>query len=361
MDIKKLNDSIDDLLKNRLSYVPYQLLEEISKRITFEIKIPDIHQIDSPTKCIPMDKTVEVVLGFLKQLDSKLYEKAKSIIGKESDVEFRMYNIKSIKNFDETDANGAPLYSCNGTGWTGTLNGKKYMYVPCKEILNDCFTLIHELAHIFDSFYEHTLTSEFFDETTSYIFEAMLGEYLTGNNSEESKDVINYEKSNIIIGYYNSVETYAKLMLMKIKYQNGEITERDLENLEKACGLDQKVFKFIIGDIMSKKPKNVNFKARYMNATMIYPYFLECYFKPTNPQEAIARLKKYIESVKRDDFNDALENLGIDPKSDWISLLINVENRRIKQLYERQKALDSQENNESVTKKEAPSFEDEER
>ena len=352
MNIRQLNIVIHENLKNRSRYIQYQLLEEISKNITFGIKIPD-RQIKDPETYISMDRTVEIVLEFFRNMDSELYEKAKAIIDKKTDFDFKMYDVRKIVDFDTVTAEGLPVYSSNGL--VISQNGKKCVYIPCKETLNDCFILVHELSHTFDFIDKYVPARELLGEATPYIFEAMLGQYLIENNLANREEIINHEKFNIISGYDDSVETYAKLMLMKIKVKNGEIKESDLENIRRAYELNPRTVKFIIDRMIRNPQKNVDYRARYMNATIIYPYFMECYY--INPQESIANLKKYFEAIKSNDFNGALETLGIEPKADSIPLLIKSENRRIERLFKR-RMFDSLEDKENFIKNENHFFEE---
>ena len=60
---------------------------------------------------------------------------------------------------------------------------------------------------------------------------------------------------------------------------------------------------------------------------LVYPYFMEqC---KQNPEKAIDSLKGYIEMVKKDDFNGALQCLGIESDERVIPRIVDIAKKRI--------------------------------
>lgn len=72
---------------------------------------------------------------------------------------------------------------------------------------------------------------------------------------------------------------------------------------------------------------------------IVYPYFMEQYKK--NPEKAIDSLKDYIEMVKKDDFNGALQCLGIETDEKVIPKLVVFAKTRIDEMNKFERNSDS--------------------
>ena len=77
---------------------------------------------------------------------------------------------------------------------------------------------------------------------------------------------------------------------------------------------------------------------------LVYPYFMEQYKQ--NPEKAIDSLKEYIEMVKHDIFNGALQCLGIEVNEKVIPKLINISKNRIENVEQLEKKLNKDLGNE---------------
>ena len=115
-----------------------------------------------------------------------------------------------------------------------TKNGKSAIYVLCKGTVEDIYLLVHEILHTFDLGEKDNSTRNLLGEVTSYCFEAMLSRFLTENGILNREDVTNREKGDIINCYDDAVETFAKLKLMRIKEQKGNIRQTDISEIWKA-------------------------------------------------------------------------------------------------------------------------------
>lgn len=132
-------------------------------------------------------------------------------------------------------------------------NGKSTIYVPCKGTVEDIYLLVHEISHTFDLGEKDNSTRNLLREVTSYCFEAMLSGFLTENGILNREDVTNREKGDIINCYDDAVETFAKLKLMRIKEQKGNIRQTDISKIRKAYSLSDKSLQYILNRLEDSK------------------------------------------------------------------------------------------------------------
>lgn len=99
--------------------------------------------------------------------------------------------------------------------------------------------------------------------------------------------------------------------------------------MQKKYGISNKQLNYILRRLAQSEP-NIDCKARYMIAQLIYPHYMEQYQQ--NPAKAIKTLKEYFEQIKLNKFENSLKVLGINPSIDSIQGLIETTNRRIKRL-----------------------------
>ena len=318
-----INNCIHENLVNRRKSTDYNMLHQISEMIIKNLKIKD-RNTNEKYPPIAEEKTKEVVLDFFKSLDEEWYERAKSIISGNSDMEFNMYQDSPNLDFSKTNSDGLPLYSRGPC--VITRNGKNAMYIPCKGDLRDVCTLVHEISHTFDLMERDNPTRNMLGEITPYCFESMLDQYLVENKIATKEDVANHKKHNLITSYNNAVETFTKLELMKIKEKNGEIKSEDITNLQKKYNVPDKQLEFILTRLVKSEP-SVDYRARYMIAELAQSHYMETYEK--NPEKAIGNLKTYFGKVKENDFRGSLEALGIEPTIDSVEQLIDFSNRKM--------------------------------
>lgn len=229
--LKMLNDFIQENLLNRKNSTNYDLLYRISGMMTKDFKIKDRH-FDSINKPSTMEETKEIALHFFKGLDQELYEKVKGIVEGNSEFLFNMYMLDENEDFSKTDNDEMPIHT--KTPMVLERNGKAGVFVPCKATLEDIYLLVHELSHTFDFVLgPSSPTRNMLGEVTPYCFEAMLSKYLLETGIATREDVTNLEKGNTISNYDDGVETFAKFQLMKLKEQNGDISQDDIIQMQK--------------------------------------------------------------------------------------------------------------------------------
>lgn len=73
----------------------------------------------------------------------------------------------------------------------------------------------------------------------------MLSRFLTENGILNREDVTNREKGDIINCYDDAVETFAKLKLMRIKEQKGNIRQTDISEIRKSYSLSDKSLQLV--------------------------------------------------------------------------------------------------------------------
>lgn len=327
-DLPKLNEIIHKNLVNRKNGTDYHLLYEISRAMISNLKLPDrnINKIATPSA---IAQTKSIALQFFKDLDSELYEKAKNIVDGSSEFDFNMYMLDGVNDFSSCKASGMPAHT--KIPCVMTKNGKSAIYVPCKGTVEDIYLLVHEISHTFDFGEKDNSTRNLLGEVTSYCFEAMLSRFLTENGILNREDVTNREKGDIINCYDDVVETFAKLELMRIKEQKGNIRQTDISEIRKAYSLSDKSLQYILNRLEDSKT-NVDYKARYMVALLVYPYYMEQYEKDS--KQAVKSMKAYFDKVKAGNFIQSLESLGIEPTFEQIQHLIDVSNKRIASFFQ---------------------------
>ena len=99
--------------------------------------------------------------------------------------------------------------------------------------------------------------------------------------------------------------------------------------MQRKYGITNGQLGFVLGRLAQSEP-NVDYKARYMIAQLVYPHYMEQYKQ--NPQKAIQRLKEYFEQIKVNNLEGSLEALGIEPRIESIPHLIRKCNRRLQYL-----------------------------
>ena len=324
--MQMLNSFIDENLRNRRNSTDYDLLYRVSGMMTNGVHIKDRHT-NPITKPSSEEQTKDVALQFFKGLDQELYERVKNILEGKSDFAFNMYKLKEDEDFSKTKDDGMPIHT--KTPCVMSKNGKSAIYVPCKGTIEDIYLLVHELSHTFDFIENDNPTRNLMGEITPHCFEAMLSQYLLENGIATREDVANREKESSISHYDDGVETFAKLELMRIKEQQGEIKQEDIVQMQKKYGITNGQLGFVLGRLAQSEP-NADYKARYMIAQLVYPHYMEQYKQ--NPQKAIQTLKDYFEQIKSNNMTGSLKTLGIEPSIDCIPRLIQECNDRLQGL-----------------------------
>ena len=344
--LQMLNGFIHENIQNRRDCTDYNMLYNISGMMTRGLNIKDrnFNEITKPSTEL---QTKEIALQFFKEIDHELYEKVKGITEGNSEIDFNMYTLDENEDFSKTKGDGMPIHTKEPC--VISKKGKSAIYVPCKGTIEDIYLLVHELSHTFDLVENDNPTRNILGEVTPDCFEAMLSQYLFKNGIATKEDVINREKGRNVSHFDDCVETFAKLELMKIQEQQGDIKQEDINQMQKKYGIKDGQLGYVLGRLAQSEP-NVDCKARYMIAQLAYPHYMEQYQQ--NPKDTIRSLKEYFEQVKANNFEGCLEILGIDLTRDSIQKLIETANRRIENLENTN--LFSQEEMEKVTETEAP-------
>ena len=324
--LQMLNSFIDENLQNRRNSTDYGLLYRVSGMMTNGLQIKDRHT-NQITKPFSEEQTKDVALQFFKGLDQELYERVKDILAGKSNFDFNMYQLKEDEDFLKTKDDGMPVHT--KTACVMSRNGKSAIYIPCKGTIEDIYLLVHEISHTFDFIENDNPTRNLMGEVTPHCFEVMLNQYLLENGIASRDDAVNREKGTSISHYDDEAETFAKLELMKIKEQQGEIKQENIIKMQRKYGITNGQLGFVLGRLAQSEP-NVDYKARYMIAQLVYPHYMEQYKQ--NPQKAIQRLKEYFEQIKVNNLEGSLEALGIEPRIESIPHLIRKCNRRLQYL-----------------------------
>ena len=324
--LDRLNHFIQQNINNCRKGTDYELLHKISEMMVRNIKITNrnVKPITTPST---KENTQNIALEFFKSIDAKLYEQAKNIVEGNSDIAFKMYKFDKNADFSLTNEAGLPLYT--KLPCVFSRNDRSTLYMPYRGTVEDISLLVHELSHTFDLVPNDNSTRNLLGEITPYCFSAMLSQYLVENNIASKEDMINGERGQIVSHYDDAAETFTKLELMKIKQQKGNIEQGDISALQKKYGLTNHQCGYVLDRVAHSEPE-VDYKARYMIAQLVYPHYMEQYNE--NPKLAIETLKEYFEMIKANNFTGSLDKLGIPLNIESVSKLIEINNRRIHNL-----------------------------
>lgn len=324
--LKMLNGFIHESLKNKRNITYYNLLFTISEMMSIGLNVKKQHSSKITTPSTE-DQTKKIALQFFKGLDQELYEKIKTIVEGNSEIDFNMYKLDKIEDFSRTKGDCFPVYT--KTPSVISRDGKSAVYVPCTGTIEDIYLLVHQLLSTLISIPEDNSTKNMLGEVIPACFEAMLSQYLVESRIATKEEVANREKGNIVSHYDDGVETFVELQLMGIQEQQGNIKQEDITALQKRYGITNKQLGYIL-EKLAQSETNVDYHARYMIAQLIYPHYMEQYER--KPQSAIITMKKLFEQIKTNNFEGSLQTLGINPSMYSIQELIETANRRISKL-----------------------------
>ena len=244
-----------------------------------------------------------------------------------------MYMLDGNEDFSKTKSDGMPVHT--RIPCVFSRNGKSAVYMPYKGTIEDIYLLVHELSHTFDIAKNNNSTRNMLGEVTPACFETMLNQYLIEKGIATKEDTTNREMGRIVRYYDDAVETFAKLELIKIKEQQGNITHKNFIEIQKKYGITNRQLSYVLRRLANSE-SNVDYKARYMNALLIYPHYMEQYTE--DPQKAIRTLKEYFKQIKANNFENSLKTLEINPCIESIQKLVETTNRRIEILENKQSA-----------------------
>ena len=326
-ELEKLNKQIGELLEiKEHTSINYDFLEQLYGNL---LRSKDMIT-ENPKRTIgPIKQTemIEQALNFFKSIDDELYEKAKAILeGRDENVEINFVNASNDRNwYDESY-----IRTRSGKSVINMLTQQELAIgqrlEPDMCTLEDLFGLVHEISHTFDIDYtkkESTekrsainSTRDFYGESTPIVFETLLTEYLI-ENTEYPIDAIEqryYRRTNDL--YDMTSIQYAKLLLAKVREQDGGITNENLQEFIRNNGLGLNYARYIVSRI-NDDPQSFMGRNRYPIAGLISPQIVNAY-KEGGSQS----IKEYLTAVKDDRQEGLLKTLDVTMDEDGISKLV---------------------------------------
>ena len=345
--LKKLNIAIDKVIREKESMdLDYDLLEKALGAMIRNNKSIDESPITVVTP-IKKEEMLKVTLDFFESIDPELHKKAVDTILQQTDnIKMRIYNLHKIKDFKKRDEKGIPEYTRGANVYSR--NGYATVHIPIKRELNseeekllnkdectleDLYVMVHEIAHLFDLDLDlgrpdraeiegkeeerkERITRELVGEATAISFEGMLSQYLL-ENGIYSKDAIQ-EIANLNMNSFlqDARLVYTKLLLAREKTKNGEITLEFVEKFMRDNGFSVQYIRKMAYNIIHD-PRDMLYKKRYALGGLIAPTIIKKY-----REEGAGTLKRYLEEAKKENFEGALNALGIQLNEEGLSKLI---------------------------------------
>jgi len=348
--LEELNIAIDKVIREKESMnLDYDLLEKALGVMLRNVKRLEEQPI---TILIPIkkEKVLKIVLDFFKSIDSEFYNKAiNTILQQTENIKMRIYNVHEIEDFSEEDEVGLLKYTQNAN--VEGIDGYASVHIPTKKELDseeekilgkdecgleDLYAVVHETSHLFDLDLEKgkpdkeelvggqekrklRITRELLGKATAIAFEGLLSEYLL-SNTEISKDAIQKMDVLRVNSYLNDARlVYAKLLLAREKSKNGEITLEFVEKLMKDNGFSMQYIRRMANNIIHN-PHDMLYQKRYALGGLIAPTIIRKYI-----EEGPRTLKRYLEEAKNENFEGAINALGIQLTKEGINqLIINI-------------------------------------
>ena len=289
--LEKLNTTIDKTLDEE-EYVPidYSLLEISLGAMLRNARFR--RNGDFPTVVrIKKEEMLGLTLDFFKSIDETLYEKAvNTIIKKHNNIKFNIYSTHVPENHKKVNEWGLMDYTSNGSVFYK--RGKATVNVPTgtyfKEdeskmlghdtcTLEDLYTLVHEIAHLFDLDLEsgRSITRELLGECTAIAFEDMLTEYLLKNTTYPTGKIkeITIDRTNSSL--IDARIAYAELILAKEKTKSGKVKREYIEDFVGKNKFSPQFAKDMIRQIIND-PMGMMHRKRYALARLIAPTIRKC-------------------------------------------------------------------------------------
>lgn len=317
--------------EKKKSNIDFAFLEKVYKIILRNTN----YLQEGKVKCIiPIKKEeiIRIALEFFQSIDEEFYQRAKNVI-----MNIDEQASSSVVNVNIDDRYGR-------IGFLKTVFGKSEAYMPIQSILSkqealengtgtleDLYTMVHEISHLFDLNVKDTLpkivepnnkkekkiTRELFGETTTRAFEILLTEYLL-KNTDYSKDAIKQQHKITENNYYDMASSiYGRLLLAEECEKNGKITQETLEKLRKKNGLGIHYFRHVIDKIIND-PRSLTFRNRYAVANAVASTIVKKYHEGGSKI-----LKMYLNAVKEDDMEKVLNILEISLGNEGIRQVID--------------------------------------
>lgn len=341
-DLKKLNESLTEILCNEWDFpISSETLKDIfevcldkyfysSFRINY--KTNDKNKVkDSVIKIKPND-VFAITLDFFKSIDIDFYNQtAKKILQLNKTDILKIYNLNTVKDFNEIDEHGLKKYydsfcivpnQTRISTYIPIQTSKQEENVDISKLyfsLDNLFGFVHEISHNFNNAFSLTFDNSkiptptsvqsrnnvLLCETTAITFERLLADYLLKNSNFSSDSIKNYMAwrmhDSILKLYYG----YIKMVILNEKNKDLEnnyisndfLRETSLIFKDSGTALDS-----IIND-----PLFFKHEITYGIAAIIYPSLVKKY----NTNGSIA-IKQYLDSIQNGSILDALTSANID-------------------------------------------------
>ena len=289
--LEKLNTTIDKTLDEK-EYVPidYSLLEISLGAMLRNARFRRNGSFPTVVR-IKKEEMLGLTLDFFKSIDETLYEEAvNTIIKKHNNIKVNIYSTHAPENHRRVNEWGMFDYTSNGSVFskrgkatvnvpTGTYfredESKKLGQDTCT--LEDLYTLVHEIAHLFDLDFEsgQSITRELLGECTAIAFEDMLTEYLLKNTTYPTSKIreITIERTNSSL--IDASIAYAELILAREKTKSGRVTREYIEDFVRKNNFSPQFAKDMIRQI-TNDPMGMMYRKRYALARLIAPTITKC-------------------------------------------------------------------------------------
>lgn len=371
--LEELNKSIDVTIKEKERMkINYDWIEKITGKMTQNRtnnrkKYPIANVIRNncprPVELSTMntDEMIKLAVDFFKSIDENIYKLAvETILQQKEKISMYIYNIHNIKDFSETEDNGIIKYDKDGSVMYD--NGNAIVHIPLGDkkkensdnicSLDDAYLLVHEISHLFDVNLEDTLpkiqlreqsekkttikineTRELLAETTAIAFEGLFRDYLLQNTLYSKEEILQNQRDRLTSSYNHAESVYANLLLARIKEKKGEkekISNEDIEEIMCKFNLSVQDVRFVARRVIASKG-GMQMEKRYAIAGLLAPTIVQGYRK--DKEQGKILLKRYLEEIKNNNFQGALDVFGITTSNEGISKLIQALNEQEKELY----------------------------
>ena len=340
--LENLNIAIDKVIeKKNGSKLNYDFLEKILGLMLRNSRGINVGKI---SKIVPVkkDEIFTVVLDFFKSTDEDFYRKAKdTILHKDKYIDMNIYNFHDVKDFNKRNDNNFIEYT--NDGMVQYKNGLAQVNIPTKMrlyqkekkvldkdtyVLDDIYTIVHEISHLFDLNLESQRTianrnraieinrnRRLTSEATSIAFEGLLTEYLLQNNLYSKEGIQQIERKRAHDTIKDAILTYTKLKFAKEKSKHKIITSEYLEEFMKNHNLSPQAIKGISYDIINVNGEML-FQIKYAIGGLIAPTIIKTY-----KEKGATALKEYLEYMKNGDLDNALRTIGVEKNYQGICTL----------------------------------------
>lgn len=324
------NDPFDDELV-------FIMLKEIFK------KLPANKIYGIPTVLIKKREMISIMLDFFKSVDDVFYEKAVQILlGQTDRIKINIYNINKVKNFSQKDENNMSEYETNGCINIDKVYTK--VYIPTQREINseisdkideewctldDLYVLIHEVSHLFGmntdkrveltgenmGKYERNIAESVLNETTAIVFEHLFTDFLQKQATYPVNILKNFYNKRMDTFYGYMEILYTKLMLAEHKKNGNKIDTNFIKNIANGKNVVYRVIKNI------NRTSPINILRGYALAGILAPTIAKIYRQ--DKEDGTTKLKEYLESVKKDNLEEALEVVQVSLDEDGRKVLLH--------------------------------------